>query len=227
MSKTTPATAEITVPFQRVLRLGSTGTEPVGVKRGLWRAGFRSDWTALDGAAVSAKVFGPLAVRNLRAFQKARGLTVDGVYGPATHALVQWYFDDYARELYETDPQGGVSILLPRTFTPTHQTAGLPGYPAVDVFAAPGTRVLAPEDGEVTRLSGHDPKDGGVPGGAFGWSVYLTVPHAIYFLTHFATRTVRVGDRVKQGEMLGTVCDASVAHMPRSSSHIHCGKHVE
>lgn len=111
-------------------------------------------------------------------------------------------------------------------FTPTHQTTGLPGYPAKDFFAKPGTPVLAPQNGKVTKLSGHDPKTGGVAGGAYGWSVYITTSTAVYFATHFGTRSVKLGQVVKRGDRIGTVCDAAVARMPSSSSHIHLGKHV-
>jgi hypothetical protein len=43
----------------------------------------------------------------------------------------------------------------------------------VDLFAQPDTVVLAPEDGTVDRLSGHDPREGGRPGGPYGWSIYI------------------------------------------------------
>lgn len=214
------------IPFRDVLRLGSTGTQPVAVKRGLWHAGFKAGWDALDGDAISAQVLGATAVANLKVFQHYWALDVDGVYGPASHAILRGSFDAYAATLYlQTPPTPGRTVKLPSTFTPTHQTAGLPGFPAIDVFAAPGTTALAPEAGTVTRLSGHDPAEGGTPGGAYGWSVYLTCPHAVYFLTHFATRTVKMGDTVAAGDPVGTVCDAAVAGMPSSSSHIHEGKH--
>jgi murein DD-endopeptidase MepM/ murein hydrolase activator NlpD len=217
-----------TIPFAGLLKLGSTGTQPVAVKRGLWHAGYRDGWEGLDGAAVAAAVLGPAAVQNLAAYQKYNDLTDDGVYGPATHRKLVGWFDAYAALLYVTSPPVyGATVQLPAVFTPTHQTEGLPGYPAIDVFAKPGTEALAPETGRVTRLSGHPPAEGGDPGGAYGWSVYLTCPHAVYFLTHFATRHVTVGELVQRGEKVGTVCDAAVAHMASSLSHIHVGKHLE
>lgn len=210
-------------PFRDVLRLGSTGTQPVAVKRGLWRSGFRAGWDSLDGAAISAEVLGPTAVANLKVMQNYHGLDVDGVYGPATHKILRGSFDAYACFLYRADPQQP-PVQLPATFTPTHQTGGLPGYPAIDVFAKPGAVVLAPADGLIRRLSGRPPAQGGVPGGAYGWSIYLDAP-AIgdYFLTHFATRLVVLDQQVRRGDELGTVCDAAVARMPSSASHIHEG----
>lgn len=215
------------VPFRDVLRLGSVGTQPVAVKRGLWRAGFKSDWGDLDGPAVMARVLGPFAVRKLKQFQAKNGLVADGVYGSESHRRLQKYMDDYAVALYMKQPPPLPSgyVQLPFRFDATHQTAGLPGYPAIDVFAKPDTRVLAPATGNVTRLSGHDPKEGGVPGGAYGWSIYLTCKHGEYFLTHFGSRAawIKEGARVVAGEQLGRVCDAKVAGMASSLSHIHEG----
>lgn len=213
------------VPFRDVLRLGSKGTQPVAVKRGLWRAGFRGGWDGLDSAAVAAEVLGQTAVDNLVAFQIAEGLDRDGTYGPKTHAKLRPFFDAYARQLYLHDPPAPMPKLqLPENFTPTHQTAGLPGYPAIDVFAKAGTTVGAPAPGRIRRLSGKDPSLGGKPGGAYGWSLYLTTEHADYFLTHFATRTVILGDWVNRGDVIGTVCDPKVAGMSSSLAHVHEGK---
>lgn len=209
------------IPFGRTIRLGSLGRDTQGVQRALARAGYGK----LPGLL---PVFGPKAVLNLRGFQKGAGVRVDGAYGPKTHTRLTPYFDDYAFLLYTgKQPHPPVALLqLPATFTPTHQTAGLPGYPAIDVFAKPGTTVLAPEDGLVRKLSGHDPAEGGVPGGAYGWSLYLQAADGEFFLTHLGTRTVKPQQRVKRGETIGTVCDAKVARMTSSLSHIHEGKWV-
>lgn len=214
-----------TIPFKGVLRLGSKGTQPVAVKRGLWKAGFRHGWDSLGGDAIAAEVLGETAVGNLTRFQKAHHLTPDGVYGPVTHKQLSTHFDSYAVSLYLKAPPGPPPLQLPGTFTPTHETAGLPGYPAIDVFAKAGTNVAAPSDGVIRRLSGHDPAEGGVPGGAYGWSIYLLCPRGEYFLTHLGSRTVAEGKQVKRGDILGTVCDAAVAHMDTTLSHIHEGFH--
>ncbi len=106
---------------------------------------------------------------------------------------------------------------------PTHQTDGLPGYPAKDFFAPAGASVGCPKDGTIRKLSGHDPREGGNPGGAYGWSIYLESGDGDRFLTHFGTRAVTLGQKVKRGETIGTVCDAAVARMPSSLSHVHYG----
>lgn len=211
------------LPFQGVLKLGSRGTQPVAVKRGLWHAGFHEGWKTLGDQAISQEILGGVAVENLRHFQRYHGLKHDGVYGEATHKVLRGSFDPYAERLYMAPPH--VELQLPSAFTATHQTAGLPGYPAIDNFAPAGSTVGAPEAGTITRFSGHDPKEGGQPGGAYGWSMYLTCPSAIYYFTHFGSRAVTLGQKVKRGEMLGTVCDARVVGSPTSTSHIHEGKH--
>ena len=204
----------------------------MAVKRGLARAGY--------GRLIGSfnPIFGPYAVAHLRAFQRAQGLTRSGVYNPATHRALIPFFDALARRLYEQASRrpatpipsdGGIDahgfLQLPESFEPTHETAGLPGYPAVDVFAKPGTCVRAPAAGRIRRQSGRDPRFGGSPGGAYGWSLYLQTPDGRdYFLTHFGSIYVAVGDRVDKGSIIGTVCDSAVSHKP-GTSHIHMGLH--
>lgn len=112
-------------------------------------------------------------------------------------------------------------LQLPASFSSTHQTAGLPGYPAIDVFGKPGTRVLSPADAVVSRLSGSLSNYTG-PGGPFGYSMYLDSAKGQYFLTHLGSRSVQVGDHVKYGQMIGTVADYPFA----DSDHIHEGFHA-
>lgn len=108
----------------------------------------------------------------------------------------------------------------------THQTDGLPGYPAVDYFAPAGSPCVSPVTGKVTKLSGHDPAGGPVSGphGPFGWSVYVEGDGKSYFLTHMGSRTVTVGSRVQQGQRIGTVGDYA---RWGGSNHIHQGVHQE
>lgn len=84
----------------------------------------------------------------------------------------------------------------------THQTDGLAGYPAVDLFAKPGTPFLAPEDGRIVRLSGR----GGNSGNVYGLSVYFQGRSGkLYYITHLGT-TGRPG-HYRAGQPLGTVSD--------------------
>lgn len=110
-------------------------------------------------------------------------------------------------------------IRLPRVFTHTHWTAGLPDFPAIDVFAPAGTLVMPPEGGilvykhfipwNVTRRVG-------------GWTVYLQGNSGnTYFLTHFGN--VRRDGRIRRFQSIGRVGDVPAnAWAP----HIHEGKHT-
>jgi murein DD-endopeptidase MepM/ murein hydrolase activator NlpD len=104
-----------------------------------------------------------------------------------------------------------------------HGTSGLPGYSGVDYFAKPGSPAVAPVTGTVVRLSGHDPKLGAVEGagGPLGWSVYIegNDGHS-YYLTHMGSRVVKPGQKVRQGQPIGTV--ANYDKYGRAS-HIHMG----
>jgi murein DD-endopeptidase MepM/ murein hydrolase activator NlpD len=210
----------------RLLRLGSTGKDVRAVKRGLARAGHGT----LPGSF--NPVLGPIAVQHLKAYQRSVQLMPDGIYGQDTHAQLTQWFDAFARKLYEDwepvepdEPQEG-SLQLPKDFRATHQTAGLPGFPAVDLFARPNTPVLAPENGRIDKLSGRDPAKGGSPGGPYGFSIYLDARSGRYFMTHFASRRVALGERVTRGQLIGTVCDSKVSGKP-NTSHIHHAKHAK
>jgi len=125
-------------------------------------------------------------------------------------------------------------VQLPSHFVPTHETAGLPGFPAIDVFAPAHTIVCSPATGRIVKLSGHAPTPTAKPGGPYGWSIYLTVDKAhlppsggTFYLTHFGTRSplVQLGVCVGRGEVLGIVADYSHATGGTTPDHIHEGFH--
>ena len=109
-------------------------------------------------------------------------------------------------------------------FRATHQTSGLPGYPAIDVFAPIGALVLAGFYGIIERVSGHPPTYAGTPGGAYGWSLYVHNRANGYrrFVTHLGSLNVKVGDRVAPGTVLGTVARPPAGSVA-GSSHVHLG----
>lgn len=96
----------------------------------------------------------------------------------------------------------------------THDTDGLPGYPAVDIFAKPGTPFLAPENGRIYRLSGHP---GTTSGNVFGSSLYfLGASGRRYFVTHLAG-VAPIG-RYRRGQRIGRV-----SRWDSGSPHAHVG----
>ncbi len=70
-------------------------------------------------------------------------------------------------------------------------------HQGLDLVAPLGTRVVAPADGIVTRIG---------PSGGFGNSVFIS--HGYGIITrygHLATYNVKVGQRVKRGDVIATV----------------------
>lgn len=115
-------------------------------------------------------------------------------------------------------------IIIPKTFVSDHPTAGLDGYPAIDVFGPHDHLVVLRDYGTVSRISGKSPCRGGKPGGAAGWSIYVDADDGCrWFLTHFGALVVRVGSRITPAMFLGVPLDARDGP-PGWSEHIHAGK---
>jgi hypothetical protein len=109
-------------------------------------------------------------------------------------------------------------------FAPTHETAGLPGYPAIDVFGRPGQVVAAGFYGRVRRITGRACSAGGTPGGAYGRSLYIeNAPAGLErYITHLDYLLVGVGDAVWPGRCLATLCDSGRSGKP-GTTHAHMG----
>jgi hypothetical protein len=82
------AKAVIVVPLPREIHKGAKGKDVVAVKRALKK------WKATSVTNITATA-GPGFVTAVKAFQKAKGLAVDGVYGKGTHAKLAPFFDSY------------------------------------------------------------------------------------------------------------------------------------
>lgn len=120
---------------------------------------------------------------------------------------------------------GGSPVAGEKAHSATHETAGLPGYPAFDYMAKAGTPVVAPVSGKIIKLSGHDPKQGPTQGphGPFGWSVYVQgTDGRTYYLTHLGSRNVKVGQTVKQGNVIGAIGNYAKWG---GADHVHMGVH--
>jgi murein DD-endopeptidase MepM/ murein hydrolase activator NlpD len=106
--------------------------------------------------------------------------------------------------------------------TPSHDTMGLPGFPAHDYMAPAGTRVVAPVNGTVYKLSGKDPKLGGPAGGPLGYSVYIKGDNGKrYYLTHMDKIGVKVGQRIRRGTQIAVVAHGYGAW--GNATHVHMG----
>jgi peptidoglycan hydrolase-like protein with peptidoglycan-binding domain len=76
------------VPFN-LLKLGSSGSAVIALKRALSRAGFM-EWGPFT------RLLGPFAVNALKRFQSASHVPVTGVYDRATHEKLARHYDAYS-----------------------------------------------------------------------------------------------------------------------------------
>lgn len=194
------------------VKLGSTGDKVFAIKRALVKSG---DLSRVGGLK---RFMGERAVGAVKRFQKAHGLTADGQVGAKTLAELDAFFDEYGYYLYTGRFPGVPPVEILRQFTKTHDTAGLPNFPAIDLFAPPGTIVVAQEDVVLEWphfISWDQRKHVG------GWTCYLQVGRKrTYYVTHFAQ--VQPRGLYAAGEKLGTVGEVPHNWWP---SHIHEGLH--
>jgi murein DD-endopeptidase MepM/ murein hydrolase activator NlpD len=126
-----------------------------------------------------------------------------------------------SRSLCYPHPKDAASVVAGGVPKGIHPTAGLAHNWAYDYMAHGGTPVLAVERGRVWKLSGHEPDAGVIGGDIYGWNTYLMTPDGvIYFYTHQGYRYVKVGDRVRKGQVIGQV--GRWPHDP-GRSHTHLG----
>lgn len=112
------------------------------------------------------------------------------------------------------------SYVLPRggSYGRTHHH-----YPASDIFAPCGAKFLSPVDGVVSAVSAKDvwtrktnrgPERGGL-------SIAIDAGAVRYYGSHEAKVFVKTGDRVRKGQIIGTVGDTGSAK--GTGCHIHFG----
>jgi hypothetical protein len=104
---------------------------------------------------------------------------------------------------------GGKSVLDMKM---THDTSGIPGYPAFDDAFSAGRDVLAPEDLKVTGASSSNPGDAFYATGASGIK---------YWFGHLVAAPA-VGKKFKKGAKMGDVMQTSQG----GGSHVHVGMDV-
>jgi murein DD-endopeptidase MepM/ murein hydrolase activator NlpD len=85
---------------------------------------------------------------------------------------------------------------------------------AYDLMGKAGQAVYAPIAGKVVKISG---QPGGKPGFA-GYGITVRTPQGDLFFKHLGSKKVKVGQRLKPGQLIGTL-DASTAGGP----HLHLG----
>jgi hypothetical protein len=83
-------------PFGRTLREGAQGSDVLGVKRALARAGYPKKQKLSE----LTPVFGPYAVIHLDQFRQAHGLRANHLYDRPAHLKLSPFFDATAEKLY-------------------------------------------------------------------------------------------------------------------------------
>jgi hypothetical protein len=167
-----------------------------------------------------------------------REVDITGNYGKRSHEFLreqpryghpgQWAFDATSVALMEgwtnahkTSPRpavpnlgpimaGGISVLLHDL---THETDGIPLYPAFDDAFRLGARIVAPENLTVQRSSSSNP----------GQAFYAIGGSAIQFWFAHLDRTHLPGERFRKGQLVGRVAPNHVGGGP----HCHVGINVE
>ena len=194
-----------------VLKLGDRSNRVYAVKRALLKAKY------LSHLGPFPKLYGPRVAAAVTNFQLDHAVTPDGRVGRITLEELGPFIDEYGYYLYTGRFPNAPALQLPATFTPTHQTGGLPGFPAIDCFAAAGTVVLAPEDGSIQWPHMINWNQAAHVGGG---TCYFQGDNCTYFLTHFQEPPRR--DLYRQGDRIGVVGAVPHGWWP---SHIHEGKH--
>ena len=225
----------------RVLTVGLSGTDVYGAKRALHRHLQTGQLAEVEAQSRAMREKFSLQTQALtRKAQKQLKLPADGILGPATEQALRDAdaFDEYSDALLREYQE---AHLRPRLVYPhlegarsttcqdVHQTDGLDGYWALDFCAPSGTVVLAVVDCEVFKLSGHDPSTGTWAGGkpdpagsVFAWSVYYATREGLrFYTTHYGSRKVKVGQKLRAGDVVGRV--GAWPHNPgRSHTHLAC-----
>jgi murein DD-endopeptidase MepM/ murein hydrolase activator NlpD len=210
-------------PFTRVLEEGDEGIDVEGVGRAFARAGLGDlNLTQFNKLPQrSRRTYGPRKVKACRDLERKAGHALNGRYELAQHKKLLPAFDARGANFMRLwVPPLLICHPFPKNAPPgsgqcqgNHETAGVPGNWARDwcvpEIVGNGTPILAVEVATVVRLSGSDPDvDVPDPSGAFGWSVYYLTPAGrLWYWTHLGARSVKVGDVVRPGTVIGRVGD--------------------
>lgn len=182
------------------------------------------------------EAFGPGKSALARQARARLGLTDGTTAGFALDRMLrkEGAYDELADALFVEYIKAKATPVLPKVVYPhpkgylstvcqgIHDTAGLPGNVAMDFCCKGATPVVAPVDCEVVKISGRNPALGADQVvGIFGWNLHLMASGGYrLFGTHFGAYTVRVGQKVKRGTVIGYV-----GNWPGNParSHLHLG----
>ena len=111
-------------------------------------------------------------------------------------------------------PLGAHGLIIGRPYQGTHTRGNWQSDNALDIRIPNGTPVIALDDGVIAKTYN-------APSGVTaGWQVTLRSADNAWFYGHLKTITVRAGERVRKGQMIGT--SGSANGVP----HLHIGQQV-
>ena len=166
----------------RTLRHGSAGADVVALQFALAWRGFPSG--QFDGR------FGPHVKRAVRRFQRHVGLTGDGIAGPRTFRAI--------RRGRPPVPPPLRSWPLAATASGRYGPRGKRFHSGIDFPAATGSAIMAAAPGRIAFAAE----------AAGGWGKLVSIAHRGHVRTlyaHLVQITVRVGQRVEVGTVIGRV----------------------
>jgi hypothetical protein len=166
----------------RTLRHGSVGADVVALQFSLAWRGFPSG--QFDGR------FGPRVKRALHRFQRHLGLTGDGIAGPRTFRALRRGRPPVPPRLH--------SWPLPATASERYGPRRNRFHSGIDLVAAKGSAIIAAAPGRIAFAAE----------AAGGWGKLVSIAHSGHSRTlyaHLAQISVRVGQRVEVGTVIGRV----------------------
>lgn len=150
-----------------------------------------------------------------------KGWKEDGGTGPYWQSAMAM-LNELASDLSPDPPPalgpvtaGGPSLLK---MSLTHNTDGLPLYPAVDIFGSVNAKIICPEAGQVTRHSGNN--NG-------GYSVYVTGKSGLkYYFQHLVDAGRAPVGAIVKGALIGRIGNPALFPAERVP-HCHLGVNAE
>lgn len=113
-------------------------------------------------------------------------------------------------------PKGTSTGIVGTPYVGTHNQKDWQSGNAIDIAVAPNTPVLAVEDGKIDHISGQPVSKGVITTSTGkrleGYSVTLNGHQNTYFYTHLETVSVRAGQVVKKGTVLGYTSSLGHVH---------------
>jgi hypothetical protein len=212
--------------LKRVLQGGETGGDVLAVQRALNAAPSK---TTIE----VTKVYDDTTKRRMRSFRQANNLPAGSHFTQQALDELEQYMDAYGKMRYTmfrvpppVYPWSNVGAVTKRRFVPvvwdkslldyapTHDTSGIPLFPAVDLAWGAGVSMFAPDDCVVsTRDTSANP----------GEAVFLTLACELRIWMAHIDRDYPLGHRFRKGDFIGKTVDTEKGGGP----HGHVGVNGE